>query len=102
LVFLKIRVDKEGLSADELWEDWEKEAEAVLAAKEAGTVVSMHKVVGQRRVVGIVDVGSHDELDRILMGGLPIAHRLEVEEVLPVREYEGFAEDVRNRWQATA
>lgn len=49
----------------------------------------------------IVDVGSNDGLDRILMGGLPMAHRLGVEEVLPVRAYEAFADEVRGRWRAT-
>ena len=39
-------------------------------------------------------------LDRIIMAALPMAHYLEFEEILPIREYEGFAEDVRRRWQA--
>lgn len=40
-MFPKIRADKERLSPEELWEAWEKEA--VRAAMEAGTVVSMYK-----------------------------------------------------------
>lgn len=36
------------------------------------------------------------------MGGPPVAHRPGVEEVLPVREYGGFADDVGGRWRATA
>jgi muconolactone D-isomerase len=99
LIFVKLRVDPKGLSPEELWDIWEKEAEAALGALEAGKAVSLYKVSGQRRVVGILDVESHDELDRILMAGLPIAHHLEVEEVLPVREYASFAQDVRDRWQ---
>jgi hypothetical protein len=31
--------------------------------------------------------------------GLPMAHYLEIEEVLPVRAYESFADDVRRRWK---
>ncbi len=29
------------------------------------------------------------------MAGLPIAHNLEIAEILPVREYTAFAEDLR-------
>jgi len=50
---------------------------------EAGLIKVAYKVVGQRRVVGIIHVDSHDEMDRILMAGLPMAHVLEWEEVLP-------------------
>lgn len=99
LFFIKVRVEPKDMSIDELWEIWEKEAEAALGAKDAGKVVSLYKVSGQRRVVGIVDVESHDELDRILMSGLPMAHYLEFEEVLPVRAYEDFADDVKRRWK---
>jgi hypothetical protein len=35
------------------------------------------------------------------MTGLPMAHYLEFEEILPVRPYEGFAEDVRRRWHGS-
>ncbi len=100
LFFLKVRVDPKELSLGQLWDIWEKETEAALGAKAAGKVVSLYKVSGQRRVVGIVNVDSHEELDRIIMAALPMAHYLEFEEILPIREYEGFAEDVRRRWQA--
>ena len=100
LFFVKVRVEPKSLSLDELWDHWEKEAEAALAAKDAGKVVALYKVSGQRRVVGIVNVESHDELDRIFMAALPMAHYLEIEEVLPVRPYEHFAEDLKRRWQA--
>ena len=87
------------MSLDELWDIWEEEAKATLEAIEAGKVVSFYKVSGQRRVVGIMDVESTDELDQILMAGLPLAHYLEIKEVLPVREYEAFASDVMQRWE---
>lgn len=99
LVFVDFRVDPKGLSLDELWEAWDEEADAALAAMEAGKVVGLYKVSGQRRVLGVLDVESHDELDRILMAGLPMAHNLTMAEVLPVREYTAFAEDVKRRWQ---
>jgi muconolactone delta-isomerase len=99
LVFVDFRVNTRDLTLDELWEIWEKEADAATQAVEAGKVVALYKVSGQRRVLGILDVESHDELDQIIMAGLPMAHYLEIAEVLPVREYSAFAEDVRRRWQ---
>ena len=65
----------------------------------AGKLVSAYKVCGQRRVVAIVNADSHDELDAVFMAALPMAHHLEIEEILPVREYSRFAEDVERRWQ---
>jgi muconolactone D-isomerase len=61
--------------------------------------VNLYKVAGQRRVVGVIDADSHDELDRILLAGLPMAPVLEWEEIVPVREYASFGEDIRRRWQ---
>ena len=40
LIFVKLRVNHEGLSPDELWDIWEKEADAALGALEAGKAVS--------------------------------------------------------------
>jgi muconolactone D-isomerase len=51
-------------------------------------------------VLAVLDMQSTDELDQIIMAGLPIAHNLEIAEILPVREYAAFAEDVRQRWCA--
>ena len=99
LVFVDLRVNPKDMSLDELWDIWEEEAKATLEAIEAGKVVSFYKVSGKRRVVGIMDVESIDELDQILMAGLPIARYLEVREVVPVLEYEAFAADIMQRWQ---
>ncbi|HET7481055.1 MAG TPA: muconolactone Delta-isomerase family protein [Rubrobacteraceae bacterium] len=99
LVFVDVRVDPKDMSLDELWEAWEEEANAAIGAIEAGKIVGLYKVSGQRRVLGVLDVESHDELDQILMAGLPMAHYLTMAEVLPVREYTAFADDVRRRWQ---
>ena len=99
LVFVDVRVDPKGMTQDELWEAWEEEDNAALAAKDAGTVVNLYKVCGQRRVQEHQDVEFHDELDQIWMAALPMARYLELQEVLPIREYEAFADDVRRRWQ---
>jgi muconolactone D-isomerase len=100
LFFFKLSFDHKGMSEEELWDLWEKETEAALVAKAAGKVLAIYKVVGQRRVVGIADIESHDELDRIVMAGLPMKLIIECEELLPVRPYEDFAEDVKRRWQS--
>ena len=104
LVFTDIKVDpkRELSSLNELWEVWEEETNAALGALEAGKLVALYKVSGQRRVLAVFDVESTDELDQIIMAGLPMAHYLEFEQVLPVREYAAFAEDVRNRWSTAA
>jgi muconolactone delta-isomerase len=78
---------------------WEQETVAAKGAIEAGLIKAAYNVVGQRRIVGILSLDSHDEMDRILMGGLPMAHVLEFEELLPVREYSDFADDVTRRWK---
>ena len=99
LIFVDVRVDPKELSQEELWETREEEANAVLAAKDTGKVAAIYKVCGQRRILVVLDVESHDELDQIWMAALPMARYLELKEVLPVREYEAFADDVRRRWQ---
>lgn len=99
LYFFKVRVVHDQMSAEELWDLWEREAEAATGALEAGVIKAAYKVVGQRRIVGILNLDSHDEMDRILMAGLPMAHVLEFEELLPVREYSNFADDVKRRWE---
>lgn len=99
LFFFKVHVDHSGMSADELWEAWDAEADAAIGALEAGKLVSAYKVAGQRTVLGIVDADSHDELDQIFMAALPMAHSFQFEEILPVRDYKDFAADVKRRWQ---
>ncbi|MGY1846430.1 MULTISPECIES: muconolactone Delta-isomerase family protein [unclassified Blastococcus] len=99
LFYVSLRVDHTRLDRDAFWDEWERETEAALGAMEAGLVKNLYKVAGQRRVIGVVDVESHDQLDQVVMGALPMSHHLTLEEVLPIREYAAFAEDVRGRWQ---
>jgi len=100
LFFVKVRVDHTRISENELWDLWEKEAEAALGAKAAGKILTVYKVAGQRRVIMIVNMESHDELDQIAMGAMPMRHIFEVEEILPIRDYEDFAQDVKRRWKS--
>ncbi len=100
LFFVNVLIDPKNLSAEEMWNVWERETQAAMGAKAAGKIVNLWKVAGQRRILAIVDVESHDEMDQIFMGALPMAHYLEFEQILPVREYERFAADVKKRWRA--
>jgi muconolactone D-isomerase len=100
LFHLDFHVDyPDGMQQQELFAIWAREAEAALGAKEAGIVVDLWKCVGQRRVVAIVDVESHDMLDQISLD-LPIMkeHGQHVHiEVTALRRYEDFAADVKSR-----
>jgi muconolactone delta-isomerase len=84
------------MTQKDLFATWSREAEAALGAKQAGTVVDLWKCVGERRVVAIVDVDSHDMLDEILLT-LPIMVEMgqfvDVH-VTALRRYEDFASTV--------
>ena len=87
------------MSQKELFAIWAEEADAALGAKQAGVVVDLWKCVGERRVVAVVEVESHDALDQILLD-LPIMqqHGQHVQvEVTALRRYEDFAADVKDR-----
>ena len=60
--------------------------------------VGLCKFAGQRRVLYIADAESHDQLDQILMAGMPMSHLLDVREVVPVRACESFASDVKKKF----
>jgi muconolactone D-isomerase len=60
------------------------------AAKADLQILGMYKVAGQRRVIAIVDMPSADDLDRTIMGRLPLREFLEFEAIWPVRPFESF------------
>ena len=78
---------------------WAEEANAALEAKSAGVVGDLWKVVGERKVLVIVEVETPDDLDRILFD-LPImqkmGHLVQVD-VKSLRRYEDFADDEKER-----
>jgi muconolactone delta-isomerase len=87
----------ESMSIDQLMKIWYEEAQAALGAMDAGAVKGLWKVAGQRVVLALLDFPDHDSLDQAL-GGLPIMQQMggSVElEVLPVRDYRDFAEDLK-------
>jgi hypothetical protein len=50
----------------------------------------LHKVACQRRVVAIVNMPFPDDVDRTIMGRLPLREFLELEAVWPVRHSRIF------------
>ena len=100
LYFLDFRVEyPAAMTQKDLFSIWAREADAAIGAKEAGVVVDLWKCVGTRRVVAVVNVDGPDTLDQILLD-LPIMkeHGQHVQvDVTPLRRYEDFAADVKQR-----
>jgi len=92
------------MSQQDLFATWSREAKSALGAKQAGVIVDLWKCVGERRVVAIVDVESHDMLDDILFT-LPIMVEMgqfvDIE-VTALRRYEDFADTVNRLLEAPA
>ena len=87
------------MTQKDLFTIWSEEADTALGAKAAGVVVDLWKCVGSRRVIAIVNVETLDDLDRILMD-LPIMRLMGQQvqvHVTPLRRYEDFAVDVKER-----
>ena len=60
----------------------------------------MYKVAGQRRVIAILEIDTDEELDRVILGCLPMREVLEFEAIWPVRSFEGFLDDCRTHFGA--
>ena len=87
------------MTQKDLFTIWSEEADAALNAKAAGVVIDLWKCVGTRRVIAIVNVETPNDLDRILLD-LPIMKHMGQHvqvEVTPLRRYEEFAADVKER-----
>jgi muconolactone D-isomerase len=90
------------MSQQDLFGIWAEEAGVAIGAKEAGALVDLWKVAGERRVIAVVNVDGPDTLDRILFD-LPIMTRMGQHvqiKVSALRRYEDFAADVKARLQA--
>lgn len=100
LFYVQMKWNYQGrISQDELWVMEEQEGAHGLEGVKAGMVKGLYKVASQHRVIAIVDVDSIENLDRNSMGWLPMREYLEFEEVWALRDYEGFIEDVKNRFK---
>ena len=90
------------MTQQDLFGTWSREADAALGAKKAGVVVDLWKCAGERRVIAILDVDSHDTLDEILLT-LPImvemGQHVDVK-VTALRRYEDFAANVTKLLQS--
>ena len=87
------------MSQKDFFSIWAREAEASLGAKKAGVVIDLWKCVGSRRVMVVANVDSPDTLDKILLD-LPIMkeHGQHVQiDVTPLRRFEDFATDLKER-----
>tara|TARA_B100000035_G_scaffold308940_1_gene314361 strand:+ start:3941 stop:4255 length:315 start_codon:yes stop_codon:yes gene_type:complete len=87
------------MTQGDLFDIWSEETHAALDAKKAGVVVDLWKVVGERRVIAIVNVESVELLDQILLD-LPIMQKMGQHvqaNVKAIRTYEGFANDIKDR-----
>ncbi|MFN8522594.1 MAG: muconolactone Delta-isomerase family protein [Chloroflexota bacterium] len=100
LFYVQMRWNYEGrLSLEELWDVESKETETAKETIESGMVVGIWKVAAQKRVIAVVDLPSAEELDRTALGRLPMREYLEFEQIWPLRDYLGFAEDVKKHYK---
>jgi muconolactone D-isomerase len=99
MLFLSIiRIDAPHLQPEELWDLWTDGSDiAEKSGGDEGAVKAIYKVAGQRKVVVINEVGDHDDLDRIMMTA-HLSQYMTIEEMLPLREYSSFANDLRSSW----
>ena len=96
IFFLQMRWNIEGrLSFKEVWDLEVEESEA---AQSGFKILGLYKVAGQKRVLAVVDIPSADDLDRTIMGQLPLREYLEFEAIWPLRPFEGFIEDCRTHF----
>ena len=87
------------MTQSDLFDIWSIETDAALNAKKAGVVIDLWKVVGERKVIAIIDVASMELLDQILID-LPIMQKMGQHvqaNVKAIRTYEGFADDIKSR-----
>lgn len=100
LFHLEVTIDYSAeMSQQDLFKIWAEEADTALGAKRDGVIVDLWKAVGQRKVFAILKVDSMDMLDRLSFD-LPIMKKMGQHvdiKVTPVRRYEDFASDVKER-----
>lgn len=98
LIYMQMLWKIEGrLSFDQVWK---MEVEEAVTAQGHFKVISMYKVAGQKRVLAIVEIDSADNLDRIIMGKLPLREYLEFEAIWPLRTFEAFVDDCKTGFTA--
>jgi hypothetical protein len=68
--------------------------------KDGFKLVAMYKVAGQRRVIALAEMETAEDLDRVILGRLPLREVLEFEAIWPLRSFESFLEDCRTHFGA--
>jgi muconolactone delta-isomerase len=100
LFYMQMRWNIENrITLEDVWDMEVKEGPATSAHFK---VVAMYKVVGQRRVIAIVDMESAEALDRSILGHLPMREYLDFEAIWPLRTFAGFLEDCSTHFGARA
>ena len=103
LFFVRFDIHQpEDMPIEEFFAILHEEAKVGLKAKESGAVHALWKVSGQRTVLMVADFPDHDVLDKALTR-IPMIQKLggSVDtEVLPIRSYESYAEDLRKAVEA--
>jgi muconolactone D-isomerase len=100
LFYVQMKWNHEGrISLDELWDVESAETDHAKQTVDDGMVVGIWKVAAQKRVIAVVDLPNAEELDRTALGRLPMREYLEFEVVWPLRDYAGFAEDVKKHFK---
>jgi muconolactone D-isomerase len=100
IFFMQMRWNIEGRL--KLEEVWDLEIEEAKAAKDGFKLIGMYKVAGQKRVIAIVEMESAEELDRMILGRLPLREYLEFEAIWPLRSFDSFLDDCRTHFGARA
>ncbi|XP_065051448.1 uncharacterized protein LOC135681086 [Rhopilema esculentum] len=93
LYLLRFNVEYRGLSQPELLKVWVKEAQVALAAKESGMVKEIWKIVGERKVLVVIESESPEKVDQLSFD-LPIMKEIGNQvkiEVTPIIPYYSFA-----------
>jgi muconolactone delta-isomerase len=100
LFLLKAHLEKPaGTSNREFYGAWKKESEAALEAYRAGVIKAIWKAAGTPDVYAVLDVESGDALDQAILGlplwKLGLSHFVTQLEMIPLRAYENWAEDLK-------
>lgn len=100
LFYVQMKWVHEGrITLDQLWDVEAEEADHAQETLDSGFCVGIWKVAAQKRIIAIIDSADAEELDRTALGRLPMREYLEFEHVWPLRDYMGFAQDVRKHYQ---
>ncbi len=100
LFMLKATINKPAnVSNKEFYSVWRQESEAALGAVKAGAIKGIWKVAGKPVVLAILDLPSADDVDHAI-NELPIwklgySHIVGDLEIVPLRPYESWAEDLK-------